>query len=460
MKVHSNIYHCFLYLLLFAASHQAVSQNKIQQKLPEKTRILFVLDGSGSMNANWGSESRMDVAKKILTRLVDSLRSNTSLELALRVYGHRYTRQANNCQDSKLEVPFGVKNHNVIINTIKAIKPKGVTPINYSILQAAHDFPPGSGYRNILILITDGIESCGADPCATSIELQRKGIFLRPFIIGLGIEGGKVLDCMGKFIDAENETSFHKVLDQTIQTTFSKTTVTVELMDGENKPRETNVNVSFVNAMTGTSMYEFVHYRDRQGRPDTVQIDPVLSYNIVVNTLPPVVQKNVDIINGKHNVISIATPQGSLLVKSEERGNNFLFIVRQKGKTELLNQQRSGEPCRYLQGQYEVETLTLPRKIFTINIEAGQAKTITLPPTGLININTLMHGYGSLFEIIETGETKWVCNLSESDSQHAYNLLPGTYKIVFRAKQAGGSKYTAIKNFEIKSGQTVNINMF
>src|SRR5687768_5861300 len=80
-----------------------------QQALPQKTRILFVLDGSGSMNADWGENlSRMDVAKSILTRLVDSLRINPNLELALRVYGHRYSRQANNCNDSQLEVPFRV----------------------------------------------------------------------------------------------------------------------------------------------------------------------------------------------------------------------------------------------------------------------------------------------------------------------------------------------------------------
>jgi Ca-activated chloride channel homolog len=456
-----NIRRWNLVIIFIGISLSALSQNKIQQKIPEKTRILFVLDGSGSMNATWDhQESRMDIAKKILTRLVDSLRVNTNIELALRVYGHRFSRQANNCQDSKLEVPFSVKNHNTIINTIRDIKPKGVTPITYSILQAAKDFPSTAGYRNILILITDGIESCGADPCAASLELQRKGIFLRPFIIGLGIQSGKVLDCVGKFIDSGSESEFYQVLNQAIETTFAKTTVTIELLDGEGRPRETNINVSFVNASTGAPAYEFIHYRDKQGKPDTVQIDPVLSYDITVNTLPPVVRKNVSIINGEHNTISIAVAQGSLVVKSDGRGNAFNIIVRQKGKTTLLNQQRSGDMWRYLEGDYEIETLTLPRKIFQVKIDAEQTKTITLAAPGLVNLNTLMPGYGGIFEILETGETQWVCNLSEADSNHSYNLLPGSYKVVFRARQAGGSKYTATKNFEIKSGQTVNLKMF
>ena len=116
----------YLGTLAIVLSLTSTAQIKVQQKPPEKTRILFVLDGSGSMNAMWeGEQSRMDVAKKILTRLVDSLRINPNVELALRVYGHRYTRQANNCQDSRLEVPFGQKNHSVIISRFKDIKPKG-----------------------------------------------------------------------------------------------------------------------------------------------------------------------------------------------------------------------------------------------------------------------------------------------------------------------------------------------
>lgn len=453
--VFNSLFFCFL------IAHQVAAQNKIQQKVPDKTRVLFVLDGSGSMEGVWANQqTRMDIAKDILTRLVDSLRVNPDLELALRVYGHRFSRQANNCQDSKLEVPFAGKNHNAIISKIKDIRPRGVTPITYSLSEAAKDFPASSGYRNILILITDGVESCGGDPCAVSVELQRKGVFLRPFIIGLGVEGGKVLDCVGKFIDSENASSFNKVLNQSIETTFAKTTVSVELLDGEGNRDETNVNVTFLNSMTGTPAYEFVHYRDRLGRPDSVQIDPVLSYDIVVNTVPPVIKIASSINTGTHNIISIPVPQGSLVARSEGRGNPFSILVREKGKSLTLNQQRGNETYRYLAGEYEVETVTLPKRVFTVAVEADKTKSISLPATGLVNINTLSPGHGSVFEITSAGETEWVCHLDESTFQHSYHLLPGKYKIAFRARQAGGSKYTAVKIFEVKSGQTLNINMF
>lgn len=451
-----------LTFLLFTCSTETVrAQKKVQQIVPEKTRILFLLDGSGSMMGQWeNGKSRIDVAKEILTKLVDSLKSNQNLALGLRVYGHRYARQANNCQDTKLEVPFGLNNHNTIIAKLKDIVPKGVTPITYSIEQAANDFPAEHGYRNILILITDGIESCGGDPCAMSIALQRKGVFLRPFVIGLGLDGGKVLDCMGTYMDSQNSSSFNNVLNTAIKTTFSKTTASVELLDGDNKPTETNINVTFLNEMTGTSAYEFVHYLDSRGRPDSVQLDPVLSYTVVVNTVPQVERRNVNIVNGRHNVISIPVPQGNLMVKQTGRNVNFPVIVRQKGRHEILNTQYANDVFRYLTGAYEIETITLPRRNFDITIAYNQTKTITLPTPGLVNINTTSAGFGSLFEILQDGTEQWVCHLDKTKSRHSFSLLPGTYRVAFRAGDAGGSKYTGVKNFKLNSGETLNLSMF
>lgn len=451
----------FVLVLMTAPHFSAEAQRKVQQKIPERTRILFLLDGSGSMMGIWqNGESRIDIAKRILTRLVDSLRTNDNLELALRVYGHRYARQANNCQDTKLEVPFGTRNHDQIIRKLAEIVPKGVTPITYSLLQAATDFPPNQGYRNILILITDGVESCDGDPCATSLELQRRGVFLRPFIIGLGLSGGRALDCAGKYFDSDNSTTFNNVLNEAIQTTFSTTSVSVELLDGDGNPKETNVNVSFLNEMTGTAAYEFVHYLDARGRPDSVNVDPVLSYTVVVNTVPQVVRKNVNIINGQHNVVTIPAPQGNLIVRQDGRRAGFQIVIRRRGSPEIINTQMANESFRYLKGDYTIETLTLPRRHFDVTVDAGKTSTISLPAPGLVNINTLSHGHGSLFEIMADGTEQWVCHLEVNKSQHAYNLLPGKYKVAFRVQESGGSKYTGIKVFQLAAGQTLNVNVF
>lgn len=450
-------------LLVMAGYLPATAQTKLQQKLPEKTRILFLFDGSGSMLEPWGrpGQTKIGIAKSILTEIVDSLKQNDKLELALRLYGHRSIREANNCKDTWLEVPFKAKNHAQIIEKLKELKPKGVTPITYSLEQAAKDFPVSPGYRNIVILITDGIESCGGDLCATSRELQKKGVFLRPYIIGLGLRAEKTLDCAGKYISAETPKEFHTELNKAIEATFAKTTVSIELLDARSQPTETNVNVSFFNALTGISMYDFVHYRDAQGRPDSVQIDPVVDYDLVVNTLPPVIQRNVSLEIGKHNVIRIPVPQGNLFVQQEGRKDNSLeVIVREKNKTDILHTQRSNEPVRYLAGAYEVESLTLPRRKFSVNIQPNKTENIYLPAPGITNFNTTATGYGSLYEITANGTQQWVCSFDNLKPRFALTLLPGRYKVVFRVKNTSGSKYTGFKNFELKAGETMTVNVF
>ena len=78
----------------------------------QKTRILFVLDGSQSMLGRWGEEQKMKVATRLLSNLMDSLQNIDNLEVALRVYGHQYSVAAGNrsCEDTKLEVPFSYNN--------------------------------------------------------------------------------------------------------------------------------------------------------------------------------------------------------------------------------------------------------------------------------------------------------------------------------------------------------------
>jgi len=451
-----------LLLLLTLMAGPILAQNKVQQKIPEKTRILFLLDGSGSMLENWSrpNQPKVNIAKRILTQIIDSLKQNNRLELALRIYGHRSPKEINNCKDTWLEVPFKAKNHDLIIQKINEIKPKGVTPIAYSLLESAKDFPANNaGYRNIIILITDGIESCGGDVCAISRELQKKGVFLRPYIIGLGMKAEKTLECAGKFIDADTPGKFHDVLNHAIESSFAKTTVSIELLDASGQPTETNVNVTFNNSLTGVPLYEFVHYRNSQGKPDTVQIDPVVDYDLVVNTVPPVYKRNVALNIGKHNVISIPAPQGNLALQQEGR-KDLEAIVREKGKAGTLNLQRQQETFRYLTGKYEVETLTLPRRTFQVEIQPNKTQTVLLPPPGTVNFNTTATGYGSLYELKEGGTQEWVCNLNELKPQFSFNILPGWYKIVFRVKNTKGSKYTVFKTFRVQSGKTLTLNVF
>ena len=155
----------------------------------ENTHILFVFDASNSMNAFWEGSRKISVATELLSESLDGLYGIPGLQLGLRVYGHqtKFIQGAQDCDDTELVVPFSSGNNLVIKKSLSRIQARGTTPIARSLERAANDFPEEEG-RKVIVLITDGIEACDEDPCAVSQMLQKKGVIVKPFIIGIGLE--------------------------------------------------------------------------------------------------------------------------------------------------------------------------------------------------------------------------------------------------------------------------------
>jgi len=152
--------------LLFSLALATGLNGQIQNAFPgKKTRILFLLDASGSMVAEMGKTNRWAVSVTLMSRMIDSLRGVENCEVGLRVFGHGKPITARDCNDTKLEVPFSANNHKQFITRLRQIKPLGFTSITQSLLATAKDFPVDKTARNIIILITDGIEECPGDPC-------------------------------------------------------------------------------------------------------------------------------------------------------------------------------------------------------------------------------------------------------------------------------------------------------
>lgn len=451
-------------ILVFIAGN--LRAQKVQQSLPEKTRILFLFDASGSMLAPWGNQLRIDAAKEILSDLVDSLRVNNKVEIALRAYGHLSPAKEQNCKDTKLEIPFSANNHDAIIQRLKYIYPKGTTPIAYSLERAANDFPENDEYRNIMIIITDGIESCDGDPCDVSLALQKKRIFLKPFVIGLGMKEqfANQFDCMGKYFNAKDIEAFRAVLNGILDQSLSKTTASVELLDENGRPNETNVNVSFINNFTGISEFDFVHWRDSQGRPDTVEVDPVLTYDVVVNTIPPVRKENIFLKGGTHNVIKIKSPQGGLKINQDnsfEYDEPVIALVRKANNPEIIYTQPVKSTVKYLMGTYDIELLTLPRTYLNdVKIRQGKLNEIDIPAPGRLNIAYSSKGVGSLYQLDDQGRQRLIKRIDPDGGKISFGIQPGNYKLVYRSDKALGSKYTQIKTFSITSGATQTIRIY
>ena len=224
-----------------------------QSKKEPVNRILFILDASQSMLGRWQSGRKIDVAKKLLNNMVDSLKNIENLEIGLRIYGHQKGYPPQDCQDSKLEINFtpAIIAAERMKGKLSMIRAKGTTPIAMSLEEGAKDFP-SSNARNIVILITDGKEECGMDPCAVSRLYQQKNVILKPFIIGVGLdeEWKKSFDCVGRFFDASNEEDFINIMNIVISHIIDNTTVQVNLLDENKDPTETNIDITFYNDFT------------------------------------------------------------------------------------------------------------------------------------------------------------------------------------------------------------------
>lgn len=182
-------------------------------KKQKPTTILFVVDASLSMKEAIDRDEhgrkiqKIDAAKQVLQKAM--MKIPTGVDVGLRVFGH-LSQPGLECQATALLVPPGKGNRTAIISRVRPIRPTGLTPLTYALHQAAeYDLRRAPGQKTI-ILITDGVDTCGHDPCAYIKTLKPRGIDLKVDIVGLDIRrdfAKKKLDCIatssgGKYYDA------------------------------------------------------------------------------------------------------------------------------------------------------------------------------------------------------------------------------------------------------------------
>ena len=447
----------FFVFTLFPASFALAQTNP-----EEPTRILFLFDASQSMFAGWQSGMKIDVAKRLMSELLDSLNNVPNLELALRVYGHQKRFPPQDCDDTKLEVPFNKNNAANVKRRLNDLVPKGTTPIAMSLEASAKDFPSAPG-RNIIILITDGIEECLGDPCAVSLALQKKGIVLKPFVIGMGLDESfrKTFECVGSYYDATNEQTFQNALNVVISKALNNTTLQVNLLDAAQRPTETNVAMTFYDSLSGEDKYNFIHTLNSRGNPDTLVIDPVFSYNLTIHTLPPVSKDGIRLNPGKHNIVAVDAPQGYLRLKVDgvPESRKIQAIVRKKDSYKTLHVQDFNSTVKYITGTYDLEVHTIPR-MFIDDVDISQSKTTTvqIPQPGMVTFTSNASGYGSI--LWEDGnELKSVYTLNENFTKETVVLQPGSYRVVYRPKKSVATMYTIEKKFRIISGSSIIVGI-
>ncbi|MGB7931297.1 MAG: VWA domain-containing protein [Gammaproteobacteria bacterium] len=177
---------------------------------------ILVLDGSGSMWGQVDGRTKAEIARSVVGDLLKQIPADRRLGLV--AYGHRRT---GDCTDIEELAPIGT-DRETIRKQVNVLSFKGKTPLTGAVRFAAEKLR----YREdkaTVILVSDGAESCNADPCALGAELEAAGVDITVHVVGFGLPSATEaagLKCLaeatgGKYFTANSASELAAALRQT-----------------------------------------------------------------------------------------------------------------------------------------------------------------------------------------------------------------------------------------------------
>lgn len=255
--------------------------------------IEFIIDASGSMLAKIeGTETeRWQVAQAALSSLINSDTISDQAYTVVRTYGRR---RGNDCGD--LEVAQGLSRYNKesLLNIISTIKPAvgGTTPLGASLRLAAEDLQAAEG-STVVILVTDGLESCNGNPVAEAANFVAGTDQRKVHVIGFALNDPAASANLqqiaeqgnGLYFDAANAAQLVEALRQTIILSY-------QILDSENN--------QVASGNVGGEQFQL----------------PPGDYTLKMNANPPL-EREFTVKNGDNLVVSLRQGFGGLVATVE-----------------------------------------------------------------------------------------------------------------------------------------------
>lgn len=453
---------CFAWFAFALANGQTSKSEPIEGN----THILFVFDASNSMNAYWEGKRKIEVATSLLSESLSSLYGIPGLKLGLRVYGHQtqFVQGEQDCDDTELVVPLAEGNNLLIQKALGRIQARGTTPIARSLERTAEDFPAEDA-RKVIVLITDGIEACDEDPCAVSRMLQDEGIVVKPFIIGIGLEEEykDTFRCVGNFFDATDPETFQEVLDIVIEQAMLDTSFEVDLIDGDGAASISNVATSLYDEHSGALLERFVHTLGPGSVPDTIPVDPVPTYRVVVHTVPPLERNAVRFTPRKHNHVRFENAGQGTLIPQFARGERNAYgdlpiTLFLPDSAEPLITLGLNDRVKVLAGTYDVYFPTFPPvRLKNVQVKEGVDAPVIIPQPGYLQLDVAAAGYGTILS--DSGQVVYKWDEGTRNPSGRFLLQPGDYTVVYRSRAARSMAFSSSKSINIRSGFTTHLSL-
>lgn len=180
-------------------------------------KVIIILDASGSMWAQIDGKPKLEIARESLRTVLQSV--PTDDDIGFMAYGHR---EKGSCDDIQLIVPPQAGSGSAISAAADSLKFLGKTPLTAAVKQAAEALKYTEDKATV-VLITDGLETCGGDPCALGKELEASGVDFTADVVGFGLtaDEGRQIACLadntgGKYIQASDEKALQEALAETV----------------------------------------------------------------------------------------------------------------------------------------------------------------------------------------------------------------------------------------------------
>src|SRR3546814_336753 len=145
------------------------------------SNLLFILDASGSMWGRVDGEPKIVVAKEVMASLVRGLPDDAKAGLI--AYGHR---RKGECTDIESLVALGPLDRDAMIRQVEGLNAKGMTPLTASVKQAIEQLRQTEQSASV-VLVSDGLESCGGDPCEAVRAARQSGVDFKLHVVGFDL---------------------------------------------------------------------------------------------------------------------------------------------------------------------------------------------------------------------------------------------------------------------------------
>lgn len=429
----------------------------VQAQQTEKTRLLLILDCSNSMWDHWQSGAKIKVTQQVLLAFLDSVSRQHDVDVALRVFGHLNQHQFG----TRLEVPFGEDNNYQLQSKIKTLVPQGGCTAAAALTDALSDFPATGSSRNIILIITDGMDDCDAEICDVARQVQLSGVVVQTFVLGIGGGVFNHADCAGTFLPVRHEEEYARTLYDVFRLAGKTAPAVMRILDADGQLYETEHPMAFYDQRTGVSRLNTIYTVDGRLQPDTLLLDPLVTYDLTVFTHPPLRRESLRFDVERVNLIDLTVSEGALCVRYGGRRPQWQqqsvdVVVRRAG--ERVAAQEVGETGRYLAGRYDVEVQTLPVTVIkNVEVRADATTNLEVPMPGMLFLSKPKGiTTGAIFRLRD-GQVEFATDLNPSTAGERLLLQPGQYEVVLHPQNATKYDKVQTKRFVIESSQTTKI---